>query len=66
MRGQLPVAHWLSFVCRSYNYAIIVLLTEIKAPVISVVPVRFTDREVGLVSPLQFSRMRKKCLSVLG
>ena len=47
MRGQLPVAHWLSFVYRSYNYAIIVLLTEIKAPVISVVPVRFIDREVG-------------------
>jgi hypothetical protein len=31
MRDELLVAHWLSFVYRSYNYAIIVLLTEIKA-----------------------------------
>jgi len=41
MRGHLPVAHWLSFVYRSYNYAIMVWLTEIIGPVISVVPVRF-------------------------
>jgi hypothetical protein len=47
MRGQLAVAHWLSFVDRSYNYAIMVSLTEIKAPVTSVVPVRFIDCEVG-------------------
>jgi hypothetical protein len=53
MRGQLRVAHG----CLSSIAATITqggFAAEDKGSVISVVPVRFTDREVGLVSPLQF------------
>jgi hypothetical protein len=34
----LPVALWLSFICRSYNGDIIVALTEVTRLVISVIP----------------------------
>jgi hypothetical protein len=44
---SLRVARWLSFIWRSYNCAITVLLTEIAGTVVSVVPARFIDRELG-------------------
>ena len=34
----LPVALWLSFICRSYNRDIIVSLTEFTRLVMSVIP----------------------------